>query len=233
MIRLSNLKRRFQSYVARRILKTGPEPVRKRFPIKTAFPPSDPLATDIVRLLAAYNDFSSIEDWIYQDRPKEEYLSVQSRIDFIVSKIDLQWRLLGSILHESLPVIDQFATSPSSKPILEKLNEEGRAALDKLLSIPRGDEPFSRKILAFTRNKLSYHYDIPVFQQGLNALLESKGDAAFSHVLLLTDEHPRREFYFPLADDVRERPYNSAPKTEDTHPRSKLFLMCIVFFVYS
>lgn len=77
------------------------------------------------------------------------------------------------------------------------------APLERLIKIPTGEDPNSRTILAFIRNKLSYHYDKKAFQEGIRLLLTTKEDNPSSYVLLLDQEAPRRGFFFPLADDLR------------------------------
>lgn len=199
-------KSRIRPWIARKIFKLGPEPNIRRFSVKKAFPPSDPLAIDLLRLLAAYNDFSSVDEWLLQDLARDdENLSYVSSIQFTVSKMNLQFRLLGSVMHETIQTLDEFAAAPSSQKVLERLDDAGRGALQKLLAIPRGTNSYSRRVLAVTRNKLSYHYDKKAFEDGLNTYLSSKEYNDLSNLLLLQDEAPRRAFYFRLADDVRSQ----------------------------
>jgi hypothetical protein len=216
-------KSRIRSWIERKIFKLRPAPNRKRFSIEKAFSPSDPVAVDLLRLLAAYNDFSSVDEWLLQDLSKDnEELSFISKIHFTVSKIDLQLRLLGSILHEAILTIDEFADSPSSQAVLRELDSVGMSTLQKLRAIPKGTDQFSRTVLAVTRHKLSYHYDKTVFEQGLRAIIQSHEPDKQTDLLLLHAEAPRRSFYFALADDLRREALQKHSKDGKSHPELQI-----------
>lgn len=220
---LAACKSRFRFWIERRVFKLGPKSIHKQFSIERAFPPTDPLAIDILRLLAAYNDFSSVDEWLLQDLQYEnDNLSVVSRVQFTVSKIDLQLRLLGSILHEAIQTLEEFVAAPSSETLLNQLDATGKNTLQKLLAIPKGTDMFSRTVLAVTRHKLSYHYDKTVFQQGLRALLLSSECNKMSNLLLLQGEAPRRAFYFRLADDLRREALKQHGKDGQSHPELRV-----------
>ncbi len=229
-------KSRIRPWIARKIFKLGPEPNIRRFSVEKAFPPSDPLAIDLLRLIAAYNDFSSVDEWLLQDLARDDQnLSYVSSIQFTVSKMNLQFRLLGSVLHETIQTLDEFAAASSSQKVLQQLDDAGRGALQKLLAIPRGTNSYSRRVLAVTRNKLSYHYDKKAFEDGLKTYLSSKGNNDLSTLLLLQDEAPRRAFYFRLADDVRNEVLKQYDKDGhqfqivfETHDLSRSLLQQIV-----
>ncbi len=219
---MANVKKQksgIRAWIERRIFKLGPEPSIKRFSIVEAFPPSDPLAIDLLRLLAAYNDFSSVDEWLLDDLSRDnKRLSFISAIHFTLSKMDLQLRLLGSILHEAIQTIEEFAAAPSSKPLLDALDEGGRRTLQKLLAIPKGADPFSRTVLAVARHKLSYHYDKTAFQNGLNELVGARESDQQTVLLLLQAEAPSRSFYFSLADDLRRKALQKHSKDGKSHP---------------
>jgi hypothetical protein len=220
---LGACKSRFRFWIEQRVFKLGPKSYRKQFSIEHAFPPTDPLAIDILRLLAAYNDFSSVDEWLMQDLSYENHaLSVVSRANFTVSKIDLQLRLLGSILHEAIQTLEEFVAAPSSETVLDQLDATGKDTLQSLLAIAKGADVFSRKVLAVTRHKLSYHYDKTVFHQGLRALLLSPECNKVSNVLLLQHEAPRRYFYFRLADDLRREAIKRQGRDGQSYPELKV-----------
>lgn len=191
---------RLQSWLKRYAFHRWPAGKKTDFTISAAFPHSDALAIDILRLLAAYNDLSSINEWAFEKSRDKNNLSTLAYISLTVSKTDLHLRLLGSIMHETLRTIEDFERLRSSDMILLRLNIEAKAAFDRLLKIAKGQESANTAILKLARNKLSYHYDRKTFEEGLR-IHSTKDDT--SYVLMLDEETPERGFYFPLADDLR------------------------------
>jgi hypothetical protein len=189
-----------RSWLARRIFRRWPKHKKTEFIITEAFPPSDPLAIDILRFLASYNDLSAINEWARELSGDKKNLSTLAHISLIVSKTDLHLRLLGSILHEALRAIEEFERLHSSDRILCKLDLEAKTAFDRLLKIAKGQDPASKSILKLVRNEISYHYDRKTFEAGLRVHTTKDN---YSYVLLLDEEVPMRGFYFPLADDLR------------------------------
>src|SRR5687767_7830800 len=95
------------------------------FVASTMFPPSNPLAMDILRLMAAYNDLSEILDWMIGTRAV-----VSKRIAWKRARIrmSVQNRILLGLLHEAFVVLDQMQGTQEFKTLEEKglLSDPGR-----------------------------------------------------------------------------------------------------------
>ena len=80
------------------------------FALKGMFPADDPCAIDLLRLMSGYNDLALIVDWLESHKKVQADFSEQS---WAAGRLDLQIRLLRSILHESLIVLEEAEKVPA------------------------------------------------------------------------------------------------------------------------
>jgi hypothetical protein len=165
------------------------------------FPPSNPLAMDILRLMAAYNDLSEILQWIIATRPVVTKPMALKRARI---RMTIQSRILLGHLHEAFVVFDKMQGTPEFKAMTEQgfLSELGQEVLKRLRQANTGKTSTTmRSRLAVGRNLVAFHYVREAFQEG--AMTFSKmfveKDRAKSHILY---EGGRAYFYF--AEQVRE-----------------------------
>ena len=129
------------------------------FTVAKVFPPTDLLAIDLLRLMAAYNDLREVAEWMEapSGTPSEKV-----ELDIDRMKLGLLYRTLLGILHEAFRVIDSMQT-PDFKRVAEGLTPDGRLALDRLRRA--GDD--LRSQLAHSRNTAIFHYEQDEFARAL------------------------------------------------------------------
>jgi len=170
------------------------------FPIEKTFPPSDPLAIDLLRLMAGYNDLALVIEWL------EEHLEEpddQHEKSWAAGRLDLQLRLLFAIMHEILNVMEDLQGRPGFPQLEKRLNEKGRIALGYLRRIRTGQDNLGKKMVAMTRHKTAYHYDHNEFREGLTRLLDGFGRDSTTNLLFVEHKSGSEQYYFLLADMIR------------------------------
>ncbi len=170
------------------------------FALKQMFPPDDPCAVDLLRLMSGYNDLALIVDWLESHRGVPEDFSEQS---WAAGRFELQIRLLRSIMHETLIVLEEAEQSSAFKELEAQIGEDGRRALARLREVREGKDEFSKRMLLFTRNKVAYHYDHGQFKKGLQGLIKKAGDEGPAHIHFIEDRSGQEFYYFAVADCVR------------------------------
>jgi len=170
------------------------------FPIENSFPPSDPLAIDILRLMAGYNDLALIIEW------QEDYLKEPPDTNdktWAAGRLDMQLRLLYSVMHETLNVLQDIQKQPDFPKLERRLDSNGRDALNSLQQIRNGQDELGRKFLTLSRNKTAYHYDHNQFKDGLKRLIDRFGRDCTGNLFFMEHKSGREQYYFPLADMIR------------------------------
>ncbi len=170
------------------------------FLIEKTFPPSDPLAIDILRLMAGYNDLALIIEWL--EEHLKEPMDQHEKL-WTAGRLDLQLRLLFAIMHEILNVMEDLQEQPGFPQLEKRLDDKGRSALGYLRKIRTGQDDFGKKMLAMTRHKTAYHYDHDQFKVGLDRLLERYGHDNKTSILFIEGASGQEQFYFTLADMIR------------------------------
>lgn len=170
------------------------------FVISTSFPPSDPIAVDLFRLQAAYNDLAFAFEWVdaHKRIPSDRHARIVA-----ASRWSFQFRLLAGIMHETLNVLGQMESLPGFPHLEAKMDQDGRRSLERLRKVRSGQDQFSKKFLAITRHKTAYHYDRNEFADALQRLLARYGQTSQSHVLFIEESSGQEEFHFELPDEIR------------------------------
>ncbi len=182
-----------------------PKKPRKRrravdFPIATTFPPSDPVAVDLLRLQAAHNDLFFLFEWV--DAHLQIPGSHEAKL-LAASRWSLQFRLLAATMHEALQVLDGLENGSGFPALERRLDADGRSSLARLRRVRSGQDPFGKSLLAIVRHKTAYHYDHAEFSRGLHRLLAHFGHDNRSNVLLIENAFRQEDFVFPLVDALR------------------------------
>lgn len=155
--------------------------ITKRFIIRKFFPSDDLLSVDLLRLMAGLNDLDFLYEWVMENQevPKSEPGKVLA-----ASLWGLQFRLLASVVHEILNVIEEMERLDGFAALRERMSESGRRALCSLLNVTNGTDKFSRKFLAMTRHQTAYHYDRKQFRSALEKVLKRFGPDSDTYVIL-------------------------------------------------
>lgn len=171
------------------------------FPAGDLFPANDALAIDLMRLMAAYNDLAFTVEWLEAHLTPPEGFNEQT---WAAGRLDIQIRLVRSIMHETLKVIEDMKAQPGYSELEAKLDEEGRNALARLREVRTGQDRFSQLLLARTRDKTAYHYDHGLFKKAMGRLIERYSQSFDVRVLFIRNERSGLEqYYFPIADMTR------------------------------
>lgn len=165
-----------------------------------AFPSSNLLGLDILRLMATYNDLSWVRSWIVD--MKESPRDPIGR-ELFLSKMSFLVRLMMAFVHEGFAVLDQMEKLEEFEKLERKLDQEGMKALLHLREVRSSVD---RKIPLFVdriRNKVAFHYVRSEFRDALKEIKLRFGETAPATVFL--PEPGRGEVgYFPVADHVRD-----------------------------
>ena len=149
------------------------------FLVARVFPPTDPLAIDVLRLLAAENDLRHVDEWIraHLQIPREELATLVG-----AGRWFLQLRLCASILHEAMKALSCMEGNGHLATLEKKLNSEGAQALVSLRRVLGGTNEVKR-LMARVRDKGTYHYDRGQFKKSLAQLLRRAGDQEESRLI--------------------------------------------------
>lgn len=171
------------------------------FHVPKVFPPNDPLAIHLLLLMAAYNDFVHLTEWI--DNPWTEPRD-EGETKISAGREFLQLRLMCSFLHEMIDVLNSLLRLPEFISLLEKglLEDKGIQALERLKSMKK--RPLVKNLFDRTRDKATFHYDKDKFQETLSRVIE-RYDAAKIVLVEHTAELSEISYYYPLPDHLRLR----------------------------
>ena len=170
------------------------------FPIEKTFPPSDPLAIDILRLMAGYNDMALVIEWLEEQLKEPEEINEKT---WAAGRLDLQLRLLFAMMHETLNVLAEIQKQGDFPKLEKGLDGNGQRALGVLQQIRAGQDELGKRLLTLTRNKTTYHYDYAEFRDGLNRLLDRFGKDSAAIILFIEGASGQEQYYFMLADAIR------------------------------
>jgi hypothetical protein len=170
------------------------------FPIEKTFPPTDPLAVDILRLMAGYNDIALVIEWLEEhlEEPEEFHQKMWAG-----GRLDLQLRLLFAMMHETLNVLVEIQKQPDFPSLEKRLDHTGQKALGFLQQIRAGQDDLGKQLLTLTRNKTTYHYDHDEFRDGLKRLLDRSDKDSTASMLFIEGNSGQEQYYFMLADAIR------------------------------
>lgn len=185
-------------------MKTRPKRSLRRydvltFKVKEAFPSESPLAVDLLRLMAAYNDMTEVIEWIvaHRSQPTKPVAVMKARV-----RLGVQHRFLLALMHEAFRIFDQLQSNDEFKNAENQLSLEGKRAFKELRLATGGGPQSVRARLSLGRNKVTFHYDHEDFREGLNKFprifIETKG--AESKLLF----QPNGRAYYMLAEGVRD-----------------------------
>ena len=185
------------------------------FHVPQVFPPNDPLAIHLLLLMAAYNDFVHVTEWI--DNPWTESTDEGEKKIFAGREF-LQLRLMCSFLHETIDVINSLLRLPAFNVFLEKnlLEDAGSQALERLKSMKK--RPLINNLFDRTRNKATFHYNKDEFQETLSRVIERYTSA---QIVLIehTAESSQISYYYPLPDHLRLRISFGFEREDDPKPQ--------------
>jgi len=178
----------------------------RRVSIKVAqvFPVDDPLALDLLRIMAALNDLGFIAEW--HDGTRSPTTSKERTI-IQGSRFFLQVRLISSFLHEAFKVIGEITQLPEFNILHQQMEEEGRKALTRIKDVNDGNNPALKKLLSVTRSRTTFHYDRNLMNKSLKKLLGRYGHDAESTIVLRQKGSPSNPIStrpnFTIAEEVR------------------------------
>lgn len=171
------------------------------FPVAKIFPSSDPLAVDLLRLMAGYNDLAYIVAWT--DAHKR-IPGIPAALTLAAGRWFLQLRLMAAILHEILDVLDSIQKLSGFRDLEGSLDRDAQAALDQLRSVRAGGDGTINRVLERTRDKTTFHFDRGKFRNGLNRMLARFGQDCKSTVLAVYEGTPQEvRPHYVLADEIR------------------------------
>lgn len=180
--------------------KTSKRRLAWSFLVEKAFPPTDPVAVDLLRLQAAYNDLSFAWEWASAHRkaPKGRLATKVAN-----SRSFLQLRLLAAIIWEALKVVKEMEKRAGFQHLEEQMDGEGCRSLKRLQRVLSGQDQRTKKFLAITRHQATYHYDRDQFAQGLKRVLILHGKDSQCDVLSIEGSNVEEHFHFELPDQIR------------------------------
>lgn len=170
------------------------------FLIEKTFPASDPVAVDLLRLQAAYNDLSFVWEWASAHKKAPKGRLATKVAD---SRLFLQFRQLAAIIWEALKVVNEMERLAGFKHLEKQMDGEGRRNLKRLQRVLSGRDPLRKKFLAITRHKATYHYDRDQFAQGLKRVLSRHGRDSRCDILSIEGSNVEEHFHFELPDQIR------------------------------
>ena len=171
--------------------------VVSNFVIKEAFPPESPLAIDLLRLMAAYNDIREVIDWMgeHQSAPTKPIARKKWRV-----RAGIQHRFLFALMHEAFQILDQLHSLEEFREVEKLLEPEGKESLQHLRKAQRGGKQSIRARLTMGRNKVTFHYDRDDFRDGLIKLFRVDAEKTEAEVLF----QGTSRVYYMLSEDVRD-----------------------------
>lgn len=175
--------------------------------ISGMFPPSDPIAIDLLRLMSGCNDIYFIEEWANGTKkiPKSrEAMSVAA------GRNGLQLRLMYSFLHESLCVVRDLKSRPQFEKLRHLLGNDGEEAFTDLMSIKLDGIKFTTRdwgineSILRARHTATVHYDFKKTNEALDRWLTDHGSNEESYVVFREKSRPFGKWpYYSIADMAR------------------------------
>ena len=108
-------------------------------PLHKAFPSSNLLGLDILRLMTAYNDISWVRRWILD---MKESPSDPIGRELFLSKMGFLVRLMMAFVHEGFAVLDQMEKLEEFEGLEHKVDQEGKKAPHRqVLTLEYCDQP--------------------------------------------------------------------------------------------
>jgi len=113
-----------------------------------------------------------------------------------------------SFLHESLVVLNRMCKRSEFRRLQEKLDNNGRTALETLLTIKlsgvkEGENTFNERLL-HARHTATFHYDEERFKLILETWLRTRAPDEKSNLIDVSDDRlSGRLSYYVIADQVR------------------------------
>ncbi|MBI3621036.1 MAG: hypothetical protein HY208_02450 [Nitrospirae bacterium] len=173
---------------------------RYSFPVLKVFPASDQIGLDLLRLMAAYNDMQRIAEWMNAHQGPSPVDPIAKEI--AKGRLSMQYRLMISYLHEAFEVIKQMEQLPNFQGIEDRLDQEGKEALDTLRRMKRS-QIFSQ--IEHIRSKATFHYLRSYFAKVLREFRGSfeKPDKPVESVVIFRGSGESIETYYSLPDQLR------------------------------
>ena len=165
--------------------------------IPLSFPADDPIAIDLLRLMAAYNDLIALAEWASVDKSLTD-----DEADNII-RIDrrfLKLRMIASFFYEAMKVLEELESEPDFKgQLVKRLSRAGLEALKRLRAVRCGEDLSIRHLLDRTRNLATFHYLKPPYKKALSHM--SPSHKPFPVVIRYEDGDARR--WYPLAEHLK------------------------------
>lgn len=165
--------------------------------IPLSFPADDPIAIDLLRLMAAYNDLIALAEWASSDK----YLD-DDKADKIIraGRRFLKIRMIASFFYEAMKVLEELEIEPDFKTqLVKRLSKKGQEALKRLRTVRCGRDPSIRDLLDRTRNLATFHYLTDPYKKALSRIRPSQNP--FPVVIRYEDGDKRR--WYPLAEQLK------------------------------
>ena len=148
------------------------------FKVGEFFPSNDPLAVDVVRLMAVDEDLANIErlkEMLEADRPTPETDEIGrtkwNRIQFLLARMRLgflsnAWEDILKKEEKHRPLLKELVAGMSEK-VLEAFKEVNEAV---------AASPRAENVINDFRNRASFHYGYTQFQRGLEVISGDTGE---------------------------------------------------------
>jgi hypothetical protein len=165
--------------------------------ITRSFPADDPVAIDLLRLMAAYNDLIALAEWASVDKDLPD-----DRLDKIIQiqRRFLKLRMIASFFYEAMDVLHDLEREVDFKTHLRNsFSRQGLDALRRLRRVRCGRDPSIRDLLDRTRNQATFHYIRSEYQKALTRI--SSSHSPFSVVIRYEEGNARR--WYPLAEHLK------------------------------
>jgi hypothetical protein len=150
----------------------------KKFKIGEFFPSNDPLAVDVVRLMAVDEDLANLErlkEMLEADRPTPETDEIGrtkwNRIQFLLARMRFgflsnAWEDIFEKKEKRRPLLKELVAGMSEKVLgaYKEVNEAVAAS------------PRAKNVIYDFRNQASFHYGYTQFQRGLKVVSDDTGE---------------------------------------------------------
>lgn len=178
-----------------------------RFELAKLFPPSNPIAVDIIRLMGGCNDIYQLMSWLKTSNAQK--LSEDPGSHSVeIGRFWLQTRLLISCFHESLKVIRQMTKRPdfsTIRPLLEAAAERDLRELENFqisgLSYKSSDWDLDEAIVR-TRHRTTFHYDSAQIKHTLESW-QTKYPNQMGDIVIDDEAGDRWPPYYAIVEIIR------------------------------
>ncbi len=165
--------------------------------IPLSFPANDPIAIDLLRLMAAYNDLKALAVWASEDK-----CLMDEEADKII-QIDRRFvklRVIASFFCEAMTALQELEREPDFHArLVKRLSKEGLEALKRLRTVRCGTDPSIRDLLYRTRNLATFHYLKDSYENALSRI--SPSHTRFP--VVIRDEDGDGPCWYPLAERLK------------------------------